>query len=81
MADDLQAFGNTKLTFLANVGADETLPKLAARIAILLATKYMHEDNGGMAFPSVATVTKDLGLKLKEQFDVKPKTSCATCHH
>jgi hypothetical protein len=25
--------------------------------------------------------TKDLGLKLKEQFDVKPKESCATCHH
>jgi hypothetical protein len=25
--------------------------------------------------------TKDLGLKLKEQFQVNPKESCATCHH
>ena len=25
--------------------------------------------------------TEDLGLKLKEQFKVNPKTSCATCHH
>ncbi|MBC8128369.1 MAG: hypothetical protein H8M99_14605, partial [Gloeobacteraceae cyanobacterium ES-bin-144] len=25
--------------------------------------------------------TTDLGLKLKEQFNVKPKTTCATCHH
>jgi hypothetical protein len=25
--------------------------------------------------------TRDLGLKLKEQFNVKPKESCATCHH
>ena len=25
--------------------------------------------------------TEDLGLKLKEQFKVKPKESCATCHH
>jgi hypothetical protein len=24
---------------------------------------------------------EELGLKLKEQFDVKPKESCATCHH
>jgi len=63
MADDLQAFGNTKLTFLANVAADATLPKVAARVAILLATKYMHEDNGGWAWPSIATAAADLGLK------------------
>lgn len=25
--------------------------------------------------------TKDLGLKLKEQFEIAPKESCATCHH
>ena len=25
--------------------------------------------------------TQDLGLKLKEQFKVKPKETCATCHH
>jgi hypothetical protein len=25
--------------------------------------------------------TQDLGLKLKEQFKVNPKTTCATCHH
>ena len=25
--------------------------------------------------------TQDLGLKLKEQFKVNPKESCATCHH
>jgi hypothetical protein len=25
--------------------------------------------------------TEELGLKLKEQFRVAPKTSCATCHH
>lgn len=25
--------------------------------------------------------TEELGLKLKEQFRVVPKTSCATCHH
>ncbi len=25
--------------------------------------------------------TEELGLKLKEQFKVKPKESCATCHH
>ena len=25
--------------------------------------------------------TQELGLKLKEQFKVTPKTTCATCHH
>lgn len=30
--------------------------------------------------PGVKT-TEELGLKLKEQFNVHPKTSCATCHH
>ena len=25
--------------------------------------------------------TEELGLKLKEQFKVTPKTTCATCHH
>jgi hypothetical protein len=24
--------------------------------------------------------TEDLGLKLKEEFNINPKTSCATCH-
>lgn len=65
MADDLQAFGHTKLTFLANVAADRSLPKVASRVAILLATKYIHEDNGAVAFPSVSTVATDLGLKDK----------------
>lgn len=27
------------------------------------------------------TTTLDLGKKLKEQFSVHPKTTCATCHH
>jgi hypothetical protein len=30
--------------------------------------------------PGVKT-TQDLGLKLKEQFKVNPKETCATCHH
>jgi Cytochrome c7 and related cytochrome c len=30
--------------------------------------------------PGVKT-TEDLGAKLKEQFKIQPKTSCATCHH
>jgi hypothetical protein len=25
--------------------------------------------------------TLDLGKKLKEQFSVHPKATCATCHH
>jgi hypothetical protein len=25
--------------------------------------------------------TLDLGLKLKEQFMINPKETCATCHH
>ena len=25
--------------------------------------------------------TEDLGLKLKEEFMIKPKVTCATCHH
>lgn len=36
--------------------------------------KYVSEGEG-------ITTTEELGLKLKEQFQVHPKTSCATCHH
>jgi hypothetical protein len=36
--------------------------------------KYVSAEEG-------ITTTEDLGLKLKELWQVQPRESCATCHH
>ena len=43
------------------------------------AAQYI-KDHPELAEQGVKT-PEDLGLKLKEQFKIAPKTTCATCHH
>jgi hypothetical protein len=43
--------------------------------------KYSDADVARYTKDQSVKTTVDLGLKLKEQFQVKPKESCATCHH
>ena len=44
------------------------------------AAQYIKDHQEEMAAMDVKTPA-DLGLKLKEQFKLAPKTTCATCHH
>ena len=41
---------------------------------------YIAENPGLMSKLGVKT-TEDLGRKLKEHWQIAPKTTCATCHH
>jgi hypothetical protein len=43
--------------------------------------KYGDHDVAKYTKDASVKTTEDLGLKLKEQFHVNAKTSCATCHH
>jgi hypothetical protein len=43
--------------------------------------EYNDSDVAKYTKDSTVKTTQDLGLKLKEQFMVKPKVTCATCHH
>lgn len=44
------------------------------------AAQYIKDHPEEMAAMNVKS-PEDLGLKLKEQFKLAPKTTCATCHH
>ena len=55
-------FAAQKFDALLRGSLDATLPKLSARVMILLVTKYMHADRGGEAWPSIATLCSDLTI-------------------
>jgi hypothetical protein len=42
---------------------------------------YSDADVSKYSSDAGVVTTEDLGKKLKDQFSVNPKTSCATCHH
>lgn len=59
---DQSEFASAKFAFLAGVADDVSLPKIAARLAVKLATKYLHSDTGGVAWPSIKTLCEDLSV-------------------
>jgi hypothetical protein len=59
---DPTRFAAAKFAFLEAVSDDAELPKLAARLAIKLATKYMRAEIGGEAWPSIRTLCADLSV-------------------
>lgn len=59
---DPTKFAAAKFAFLESVSDDVELPKLAARLAIKLATKYMRAETGGEAWPSIRTLCADLNV-------------------
>lgn len=56
-----------KFAFLLAVAKDPDLPKLASRIAALIAIHYMRSENDGVAWPSIATICKDLGMSAESR--------------
>lgn len=56
-------FASQKFDFLHRVAKDAELPNVAARIAVLFATVYMRSENDCAAWPSKATICRELGLR------------------
>jgi len=59
---DPTKFAAAKFAFLEAVSDDAELPKIAGRLAIKLATKYMRAEAGGEAWPSIRTLCADLSV-------------------
>jgi len=59
---DPTKFAAAKLNLLLGVGIDADLPKLALRVANVLAGQYMCADNGGEAWPAINRLCCDLGV-------------------
>jgi hypothetical protein len=60
--NDKRDLATRKFDALLGVAIDSDLPKLAARVMVLIATRYMNADHGGEAWPSIATLQRDLGI-------------------
>ena len=59
---DPQEFAKAKFAFPEGVGDDAELPKIAARVAVKLVTKYMRAETGGVAWPSIRLLCADLSV-------------------
>jgi hypothetical protein len=59
---DPTKFAAAKFAFLEAISDDAELPKIAGRLAIKLATKYMRAEAGGEAWPSIRTLCADLSV-------------------
>ncbi len=59
---DPTKFAAAKLNLLLGAGLDAELPKLALRVANVLAGRYMCADNGGEAWPAIKRLCGDLDV-------------------
>ncbi|CAJ0885239.1 hypothetical protein AMST5_03597 [freshwater sediment metagenome] len=60
--DEKRDLASRKFDAMLGVALDPDLPKLATRVMVLIATRYMNADHGGEAWPSIATLRRDLNI-------------------
>jgi len=59
---DPTKFAAARFAFLEGVADDADLPKIAARLAVKLASKYLRAETGGVAWPSIKSLCADLNV-------------------
>jgi hypothetical protein len=64
---DVKKLATAKLEFLVAVALDAELPKLAVRTAAILAGRYMHSQNDGVAWPRIARLCDDLQIRSESK--------------
>ncbi|ULO23141.1 helix-turn-helix domain-containing protein [Methylocystis sp. SB2] len=64
---DAKKLATAKLEFLVAVALDAELPKLSMRAAAILAGRYMHANNDGVAWPRIARLCDDLQIRSESK--------------